>query len=45
MLQGTIGLLLFNSEGDSVIFELKQRPYQHPQNKDFLNYFPMEGTT
>ena len=77
MLQGAIGLLLFNSEGeiqqqlhlsakgpthgieiaedqfhtlvaleaDSVIFELKQGPYQPAQDKDFLNGFPQEGTT
>ena len=77
MLQGTIELVLFNSEGDiqqllhlstkgatrgievtedqfhtlvaleadSVIFELKQGPYQPAQDKDFLNGFPQEGTT
>ena len=77
MLQGTIGLLLFNSEGDiqqqlhlsakgpthgieipedqfhtlvaleadSVIFELKQWPYQPTQDKNFLNGFHKEGTT
>ena len=77
VLQGAIGLLLFNSEGDiqqhlhlsanppphgieiaedqfhtlvglkadSVIFELKQGPYQPAQDKDFLNGFPLEGTT
>ena len=80
MLQRTIGLVLFNSEGDiqhllhlstkgpthgieltedqfhtlvalealeanSVIFELKQGPYQPAQDKDFLNGFPQEGTT
>ena len=77
VLQGAIGLLLFNSEGeiqeqlhlsakgpthgieiaedqfhtlvaleaDSVIFELKQGPYQPAQDKDFLNGFPQEGTT
>ena len=77
VLQGTVGLLLFNSEGDiqqllhlstkgpthgidvtedqfhtlvaleadSVIFELKQGPYQPAQDKDFLNGFPQEGTT
>ena len=77
MLQGTIGLLLFNSEGDiqqqlhlsakgpthgieiaedqfnnlealeadSMIFELKQEPYQPAQDKDFLNGFLKEGTT
>ena len=77
VLQGTIGLVLFNSEGDiqqllhlstkgptqdievtedqfhtlvaleadSVIFELKQGPYQPAQDKDFLNGFPQEGTT
>ena len=76
MLQGTIGLLLFNSEGemqqqlhlsakgpthgievaedqfhtlvaleaDSVIFELKQGPYQPTKDKDFLSGFPQEGT-
>ncbi|AHF64340.1 hypothetical protein Syncc8109_1996 [Synechococcus sp. WH 8109] len=77
MLQGTIGLLLFNSEGDiqqqlhhsakgpthgieiakgrsstpvaleadSVIFELKQGPYQPSQDEDFFNFFPKVGTT
>ena len=77
VLQGAIGLLLFNSEGEihqqlhlsakrptqgieiaedqfhtlvaleanSVIFELKQGPYQPGQDKDFLNGFPQEGTT
>ena len=77
MLQATIGLLQFNSEGeihqqlhlsakgpthgieiaedqfhtlvaleaDSVIFELKQGPYQPAQDKDFLSGFPQEGTT
>ena len=78
VLLGAIGLLLFNSEGesssssisepmwgathgievaedqfhalvaleaDSVIFELKQGPYQPAQDKDFLNCFPQEGTT
>ena len=72
VLQGAIGLLLFNSEGeihqqlhlsakgptrgieiaedqfhtpvaleaDSVIFELKQGPYQPAQDKDFLYGFP-----
>ena len=77
VLQGAIGLLLFNDEGeiqqqlhlsakgpthgieiaedqfhtlvaleaDSVIFELKQGPYQPAQDKDFLNGFPQEGTT
>ena len=77
VLQGAIGLLLFNSEGeiqkqlhlsakgptygieiaedqfhtlvaleaDSVIFELKQGPYQPAQDKDFLYGFPQEGTT
>ena len=77
VLQGAIGLLLFNSEGemqqqlllsakgpthgievaedqfhtlvaleaDSVIFELKQGPYQPAQDKDFLSGFPQEGTT
>ena len=75
VLQGAIGLLLFNGEGelqqqlhlsakgpthgievaedqfhtlvaleaDSVIFELKQGPYQPAQDKDFLNGFPQEG--
>ena len=32
-------------EADSVIFELKQGPYQPAQDKDFLNGFPQEGTT
>ena len=77
VLKGTIGLVLFKSEGDiqqllhlstkgpthgievaedqfhtlvaleadSVIFKLKQGPYQHAQDKDFLNGFPQEGTT
>ena len=77
VLQGAIGLLLFNDEGeiqqqlhlsakgpthgieiaedqfhtlvaleaDSVIFELKQGPYQPAQDKDFLNGVPQEGTT
>ena len=77
VLQGAIGLLLFNSEGeiqellhlsakgpthgieveedqfhtlvaleaDSVIFELKQGPYQPAQDKDFLYGFPNEGTS
>ncbi len=31
-------------EADSVIFELKQGPYQPAQDKDFLNGFPQEGT-
>ena len=76
VLQGAIGLLLFNAEGeipqqlhlnangpthgievaedsfhtlvaletDSVIFELKQGPYQPTQDKDFLYRFPQEGT-
>ena len=76
VLQGAIGLLLFNTEGeiqqqlhlnangpthgievaedqfhtlvaletDSVIFELKQGPYQPTQDKDFLCRFPQEGT-
>ena len=76
VLQGAIGLLLFNAEGeiqqqlhlnangpthgievaedqfhtlvaletDSVIFELKQGPYQPTQDKDFLCRFPQEGT-
>ena len=76
VLQATIGLLQFNSEGeihqqlhlsakgpthgieiaedqfhtlvaleaDSVIFELKQGPYQPNQDKDFLYGFPKEGT-
>ena len=73
VLQGAIGLVLFNSEGDiqkllhlsakgpthgievaedqfhtlvadSVIFELKQGPYQPAQDKDFLDGFPQEGT-
>ena len=75
MLQGAIGLLLFNADGEiqqqlhlsaagpthgieveedqfhtlvaleanSVIFELKQGPYQPTQDKDFLNGFPQEG--
>jgi hypothetical protein len=30
---------------DSVIFELKQGPYQPSQDKDFLSGFPQEGTT
>ena len=77
VLQGAIGLLLFNGDGeiqqqlhlnaagpthgieiaedqfhtlvaleaDSVIFELKQGPYQPAQDKDFLYGFPQEGTT
>ena len=77
VLQGAIGLLLFNGEGeiqqqlhlsakgpthgieiaedqihtlvaleaDSVIFELKQGPYQPAKDKDFLNGFPQEATT
>ena len=76
VLQGAIGLLLFNGKGeiqqqlhlsatgpthgievdenqfhtlvaleaDSVIFELKQGPYQPAQDKDFLRGFPLEGT-
>ena len=76
VLQGSIGLLLFNAEGeilqqlhlsaagpihgieieedqfhtlvaleaDSVMFELKQGPYQPAQDKDFLSGFPQEGT-
>ena len=76
VLQGAIGLLLFNGDGeiqqklhlsaagpthgieveedqfhtlvameaDSVIFELKQGPYQPAQDKDFLSSFPPEGT-
>ena len=32
-------------EADSVIFELKQGPYQPAQDKDFLNGFPNEGTS
>ncbi|QNI62210.1 cupin fold metalloprotein/ WbuC family [Synechococcus sp. TAK9802] len=32
-------------EADSMIFELKQGPYQPSQDKDFLNGFPQEGTT
>ena len=32
-------------EADSVIFELKQGPYQPTQDKDFLYGFPQEGTT
>ena len=32
-------------EADSVIFELKQGPYQPAQDKDFLNGFHQEGTT
>ena len=32
-------------EADSVIFELKQGPWQPDQDKDFLNGFPKEGTT
>ena len=31
-------------EADSVIFELKQGPYQPAQDKNFLNHFPLEGT-
>ena len=30
-------------EADSVIFELKQGPYQPAQDKDFLKGFPQEG--
>ena len=77
VLQGAIGLLLFNGDGeiqqqlhlsaagpthgievaedqfhtlvaleaDSVIFELKQGPYQPSQDKDYLSGFPQEGTT
>ena len=76
VLQGAIGLLLFNGDGeilqklhlsaagpnrgieveegqfhtlvaleaDSVIFELKEGPYQPAQDKDFLSCFPQEGT-
>ena len=76
VLQGEIGLLLFNGKGeiqqqlhlsatgpthgieveedqfhtlvaleeDSVIFELKQGPYQPAQDKDFLSGFPQEET-
>ena len=76
VLQGTVGLLLFNGDGaiqqqlhlsaagpthgievdedqfhtlvaleaDSVIFELKEGPYQPAQDKDFLSCFPQEGT-
>ena len=76
VLQGAIGLLLFNRDGevqqqlhlsaagatrgievdedqfhtlvaleaDSVIFELKQGPYQPAKDKDFLSGFPQEGT-
>ena len=76
VLQGAIGLLLFNADGeiqqqlhlsaagpthgieveedqfhtlvaleaDSVMFELKQGPYQPAQDKDFLSGFPQEGT-
>jgi len=76
VLQGSIGLLLFNADGeiqqqlhlsatgpthgieveedqfhtlvaleaDSVMFELKQGPYQPAQDKDFLSGFPQEGT-
>ena len=76
VLQGAIGLLLFNADGeiqqqlhlsaagpthgieveedqfhtlvaleaDSVIFELKQGPYQPAQDKDFISGFPQEGT-
>ena len=75
VLQGAIGLLLFNDEGeiqqqlhlsangpthgieiaedqfhtlvaleaDSVIFELKQGPYQPTEDKDFLRGSPLEG--
>ena len=32
-------------EADSVIFELKQGPYQPAQDKDFLNEFPQECAT
>ena len=32
-------------EADSVIFELKQGPYQPNQDKDFLYGFPKEGTS
>ena len=31
-------------EADSVIFELKQGPYQPAEDKDFLSGFPHEGT-
>ena len=31
-------------ETDSVIFELKQGPYQLNQDKDFLYGFPQKGT-
>ena len=76
VLQGAIGLLLFNGDGevqqqlhlsaagpthgieveedqfhtlvaleaDSVIFELKQGPYQPAEDKNFLSGFPHEGT-
>ena len=76
VLQGSIGLLLFNGQGDiqrqlhlsaagpirgieveqdqfhtlvaleadSVIFELKQGPYQPSQDKEFLSGCPEEGT-
>ena len=76
VLQGAIGLLLFNGEGrvvaqerlqangavrgielsegewhslvalepHSVIFELKQGPYQPSADKDFLPGFPLEGS-
>ena len=76
VLQGAIGLLVLNEEGDllekeilrangpvkgielaenqfhtlvalepdSVIFELKQGPYQPSHDKDFITNFPPEGT-
>lgn len=76
VLQGAIGLLVLNEEGDllekeilrangpvkgielaenqfhtlvalepdSVIFELKQGPYQPSHDKDFITSFPPEGT-
>jgi cupin fold WbuC family metalloprotein len=76
VLQGAIGVLLFNEQGevvrherleatgglrgiqlqeghyhsllalapDSVMFELKQGPYEPLKDKDFLMQFPLEGT-
>lgn len=76
VLQGAIGLLIFDSDGqlierhrlsaagplrgielaenqfhslvalepDTVMFELKQGPYQPTQDKDFLSAFPGEGS-
>lgn len=53
MLQGAIGLLVMDSSGsivqqerleaDTVMFELKQGPYQPTEDKDFLRGFPLEG--